>query len=251
MQLRSTDEAWADRPASIQGPYMLVAKRMELNRSVDFGKPNDASNLYTLVMLAYAEPKVRPMFWAVRGIDLCLTDTGHELQQPQDDSPDTADLNSDGESRFQFAATADGAKKLARLRLTARFVLSEKSAPIDIPNLSHARSETRTLNGWRVTFKGLTRNDERYSTGVTVYRDNHTPDEWTEQTELLHRAPPRLLDGAGKPLETGPVSLNEGPDEWTWIDDDAPAETRRLKWDFPLQTRHADVSFEFKNLPLP
>lgn len=253
--LRGGDEEWGHRPAAIEGPYMLLARRIELTRSLDLANPKDVANAYTLVLLAYAEPKLRPIYWSVRGIDQCVTDTGRAMDLPND-AFEPGDLNADSETRIQFTGPADVGKRLARLRLSARFVLSERSEPIDIPGILKVKNESRSIGGWRVLIKGVTKgDDERYAAAVTVYRDGHTPEEWSERMGLLDRTQPRILDSAGKVMESGGTSLNEGPDEWNWTDEFTPAnqsaKPAKLLWDFPLETRHADVSFEFKDLPLP
>lgn len=253
--LRSGDDEWGRRPAAIEGPYMLLARRIELNRSLDLANPRNVNNLYTLVLLAYAEPKLRPICWSVTGIEQCLTDTAHELQMPSDGF-DQGDLNADSETHIQFTGPANAGTRIARLRLRARFILSDKLQHFDLPNLLKLKNETHTIGGWRVSIKAVTKNDDgRYTAGLTVYRDHHTSDEWAERTSLLDRAQPRLLDAAGKPTESGGTSLNQGPDEWTWSDECSPTtadqKPAKLLWDFPIETRHADVTFEFKDLPLP
>lgn len=255
ISLRNGDDEWGRRPAAIEGPYMLLARRIELSRTLDLANPKDVNNIYTLVLLAYAEPKLRPIYWSIRGIDDCVTETGHVLEIPTD-AFEPGDLNADSETHLQFSGPADVGTRLAKLRLGARFVLSDKSQRIELPNILKVKNETHTVGGWRIAIKGVTKNDDdRYSAAVTVYRDNHTPEEWTERTGLLDRAQPRLLDSSGKTMESGGTSLNQGPDEWNWGDECTPANTddkpAKLVWDFPLETRHADVTFEFKNLPLP
>lgn len=253
--LRGGDEEWGRRPCAIKGPYMLLARRIELTRTLDLANPRAVTNAYSLVLLAYAEPKLRPIYWSVRGIDQCVTDTGRVMDLPND-AFEPGDLNADGETRIQFAGPADVGSRLAKLRLSARFVLSERSGPVEIGNILKVKNETQTIGGWRVMIKGVSKgDDERYAAAVSVYRDNHTPEEWSERMGLLDRAQPKLVDASGKPMESGGTSLNEGPDEWNWADeftavtsDNKPA---RLVWDFPLETRHVDVSFEFKDLPLP
>jgi hypothetical protein len=255
--LRSgTDADWGTRQASITGPYLLLAKRMELAREVDLSRPKDVTNAYTLVLLSYAEPKLKPMYWAVRSIDECVTETGQHLQSSDTENLDTGDLNSESETRFQFNGPADASRRIAKLRLSARFVLSEKSQPIEIGNVLKVKNESRTIGGWRVIIKGVTKtDDERYSAALSVFRDGRDPDDWSERMGLLSRVAPRLLDKAGKTIESSGASHNEGPDEWDWTDEFTPAnpDGRPLKlvWDFPLETRHADVLFEFKDLPLP
>jgi hypothetical protein len=255
ISLRNGDDEWGRRPAAIEGPYMLLARRIELSRTLDLANPKDVSNVYTLVLLAYAEPKLRPIYWSIRGIDDCVTETGHVLEIPTD-AFEPGDLNADSETHLQFSGPADVGTRLAKLRLGARFVLSDKSQRIELPNILKVKNETHTVGGWRISIKGVTKNDDdRYSAALTVYRDNHTPEEWTERTGLLDRAQPRLLDSSGKVMESGGTSLNQGPDEWNWGDECAPANAddkpAKLVWDFPLETRHADVTFEFKDLPLP
>lgn len=255
LSLRTGDDDWGHRPAAIEGPYMLLARRIELTRSLDLANPRKVNNAYTFVLLAYAEPKLRPIYWSVIGVDQCVTDTGRPLELPTDGFQ-PGDLNADSETHIQFTGPADVGARIAKLRLSARFVLSDKLQHVDLPNILKLKSETHTIGGWRVAIKGVTKNDdERYSAALTVYRDNHTPEEWNERTGLLDRAQPRLVDAAGKPTESGGTSLNQGPDEWNWSDECSPANAEnkpaRLIWDFPLETRHADVTFEFRDLPLP
>lgn len=255
ISLRNGDDDWGHRPAAIEGPYMLLARRIELSRTLDLANPKDVNNLYTLVLLAYAEPKLRPIYWSIRGVDDCVTETGHVLEIPTD-AFEPGDLNADSETHLQFSGPANVGTRLAKLRLSARFVLSDKSQRIELSNILKVKNETHTVGGWRISIKGVTKNDDdRYSAALTVYRDNHTPEEWTERTGLLDRAQPRLLDSSGKVMESGGTSLNQGPDEWNWGDECAPANAddkpAKLVWDFPLETRHADVTFEFKDLPLP
>jgi hypothetical protein len=253
--LRGGDDDWGHRPAAIEGPYMLLARRIELTRSLDLANPHNVNNTYTLVLLAYAEPKLRPIYWTLTGVDQSITDTGRALELPSDGF-EPGDLNADSETHIQFTGPADVGTKLTKLRLGARFILSDKTQHIELPNILKVKNETLTSGGWRIAIKGVTKNDDdRYSAALTVYRDNHTPDEWNERTGLLDRAQPRLLDSAGKTMESGGTSLNQGPDEWNWSDECSPAnpdeKPARLLWDFPLETRHADVTFEFRNLPLP
>lgn len=255
ISLRNGDDEWGRRPAAIEGPYMLLARRIELSRTLDLANPKDVSNVYTLVLLAYAEPKLRPIYWSIRGINDCITETGHAMEIPTD-AFEPGDLNADSETHMQFSAPANVGTRLAKLRLTARFVLSDKSQRMELANILKVKNETHTVGGWRILIKGVTKNDDdRYSAALTVYRDNHTPEEWTERTGLLDRTQPRLLDSSGKVIESGGTSLNQGPDEWNWGDECAPANAddkpAKLVWDFPLETRHADVIFEFKDLPLP
>jgi hypothetical protein len=255
LTLRSGDDDWGRRPAVIEGPYMLIARRIELTRTLDLANPKELANAYNMVLLAYAEPKLRPIYWSITGIDQCVTDTGHALEMPTDGF-EPGDLNADSETHLSFTGPADVGTKLAKLRINARFVLSDKSQRIDLASMLKVKNETHTVGGWRILIKGVTRNDDdRYSAALTVYRDNHTPEEWSERTGLLDRAQPRLVDAAGKVMESGGTSLNQGPDEWNWTDECTPAtpdaKPSKLLWDFPLETRHADVRFEFKDLPLP
>lgn len=255
ISLRGGDDDWGRRPAVIEGPYMLVARRIELTRTLDLANPKDLANAYNLVLLAYSEPKLRPIYWSITGINQCVTDTGRELEMPADGF-EPGDLNADSETHLQFTGPADLGTKVSKLRVNARFVLSDKSQRIDLTSILKVRNETHTVGGWRILIKGVTKNDDdRYSAALTVYRDNHTAEEWQERTGLLDRAQPRLVDSSGKMMESGGTSLNQGPDEWNWTDECAPAnpdaKPSRLLWDFPLETRHADVAFEFKDLPLP
>jgi hypothetical protein len=250
------DLDWGIRPASIIGPYMLVARRVELTRALDFARPKDVSNAYSLVLLTYAEPKLKPIYWAVKSVDECVTENGQHLQQADTDGPDIGDLNSDAETRFQFTGPTDASRRIANLRVNARFVLSEKSQPIEIGNVLKIKNESRTIGGWRLMIKGVTKtDDDRYSAALTVFRDGHNPEEWTERMGLLGRVLPRMLDKSGKALESGGTSQNEGVDEWNWTDEFTPANSdakpAKLVWDFPLETRHVDVAFEFRDLPLP
>jgi hypothetical protein len=253
--LRGGDEEWGRRPCAIKGPYMLLARRIELTRTLDLANPKAVTNAYSLVLLAYAEPKLRPIYWSVRGIDQCVTDTGRMMDLPND-AFEPGDLNADSETRLQFTGPAEVGHRLAKLRLSARFVLSERSDPVEIGGILKVKNDSQTVGGWRVLIKGVAKgDDDRYAAAVSVYRDNHTPEEWSERMGLLDRAQPRLIDASGKPMESGGMSLNEGPDEWNWTDEFTPgtpeAKPAKLVWDFPLETRHVDVSFEFKDLPLP
>lgn len=254
--LQHGDQDWAARPASITGPYMLVARRMDLNRSLDFARPKDLADSYTLSLLAYAEPKLHPVYWAVRGIDRCATETGKALELSPRDGAETGDLNCDNEVHFSFTAPPEAGTRLAKLRLAARFVLSDQTQKLEIQHVLDARNDTRVLGTWRVTIKAVTRTDDQhYSASVSVFRDNHAVEEWAERTGVLERALPRLLDASGKALDSGSTSLNAGPDEWNWTDEftcgNGQGKPATLQWDFPIVTRHADVTFEFKDLPLP
>ena len=259
VQLQGGDAQWGRRPASVRGPYMIVARRIELSRTLDFTRPADVANAYTLVLLAYAEPKLHPMYWTIRGVEQCVTEAGHGIEPAQRDPWEAGDLNSQSESRLMFTAAAPAGaadRRIARLRLAARFVLNEKSQPLEFPNLLKLKTQTQTVAGWRLSIKEIAKDDNgRYSVGVTVFRDQHDPEQWAERAGLLERSQPRVFDAAGKPLDSGGTSLSQGPDEWSWSQEVLPtnAESKpsRLKWDFPLQIRHADVTFELRDLPLP
>lgn len=142
----------------------------------------------------WGEPRVKPLSWSVDSVDECIADTGDAL------TPDrrgmgalvTGRLNTRNDTQLILRGPIEKAKQIAKLRMTATFLLEQQRESLDVPNVLTVHNATYQLGGFRVVIKDVNKMVEgRYAYELTVFRDGKSPKEWNHMHSLMN-TPGRL-----------------------------------------------------------
>jgi hypothetical protein len=254
---------WSNRPASVHGPFLVVADRLERDYKVDLSRPDELQHRFILQLTAFSDPRLLVMKNA-REVKLeeAVDERGNSLLPPpeRDFVPETSEYRPPWEWRLVARLhRPDGAgQKIARLRGSAQFLVRTGFQPWELTQIMTVQNATRMIGGCRLTIEGLTKNEE----GFTLRIRGEGPlcglsqGGMSDQFEAIRRSI-RLIDNNGRNFAVD-FAGGSGRDEWSYLftfkptpAQDATAEPSKLVWDVPTEAKFLVVPFEFSNLPLP
>ena len=197
-------------------------------------------------------------------MDECVTDTGHDMRNaaaPQQVwRPSSGGVNGPMETMFTLAAPDPAAKRIARLAITARFVLQKRTLTLDVPNVMGLKNATHFIGGFRLVIKDVNKvTDGRYAYELSLHRDNRSQADWDLFRALLDRYPCRLLDAEGNALQSTGGGASFSGDQMTKSstliteprNGVAVGEPAKLVWEFPEEIQQVTVPLVFRDVPLP
>jgi hypothetical protein len=254
---------WCNRPASVHGPFLVVADRIERDYKVDLAKPDELEHRFTLQLTAFSDPKLL-VLKNVREAKLeeAVDEHGNSLLPPPE--PEYLPESSDYRGPWEWRLSAklhhpDGAgHRIAKLRGAAQFLVRTGFETWELSQVMTVQNATRVIGGARITIEGLSRSEEGYTLrirGQGALCGLASPGLW-DQFESIRRSI-RLLDQNGRTFSVD-FAGGSGREDWSYLftfkptpAQDATAEPAKLVWDVPTEAKFMVVPFEFKDLPLP
>jgi len=251
-------------PQVVSGPFLVVATYIHANYSVDLNNPQNVNRNCNLQLMVCPEPKLRVLQGSYQAIlEEAVDDRGNSLINPAMMAAQMHGLQPGSGNIWNLSAylavKGEGARKIARLKGRARFVIQTRAEEAEVADIVNARNVTRTVGGRKFLIK-----ETRYTPNgpcqvfVTVYRPGWSPIEWSQisQTAAL-----RLADADGNSwFRTHAATTRSSNDEIdltlhfqriNWNGANAVGEPASLIIEVPLETEELTVPFEFVDLPLP
>lgn len=260
MTLQQGGSSYWNGPSVVQGPFLIVANRAHKSSSVDFSGGNTQQD-FSLSLSAFAEPKIRVIQSSYNvKVEEATDDKGNSLvsKDKQYEGMSTGqqwmwNLN----ARLTWPENGVGTK-LTRFKGSVKFLIQVKSETLDVPDILTVKDLQKTVAGRRMMIKQCKKNGEQYEVQMTFFRDGMNQNDWNAMGNPGYSL--RLLDKNGKSLNSHGWGGGGGMDKmdynWTfgrdnWGGEEKAGDPFRLVWEIPVETREVDVTFEFKDLPLP
>jgi hypothetical protein len=263
LQIDSLPTRWCNRPASVHGPFLVVADRIERDYKVDLAKPDEPEHRFRIQFTAYSDPKLLVLKNARETkLEEAVDERGNSLLPPTEEEfiPESSDYR--GPWEWKLSAKLhhpEGAgQRIAHLRGSAQFLVRTQYETWEISQVMSVQNATRVIAGTRVTIEGLSKSDEGYTLrirGQGALCGLVSPG-LADQFEAIRRSI-RLLDQNGRTFAVD-FAGGAGREDWSYLftfkptpAQDATAEPCKLIWDVPTEAKFLVVPFDFKNLPLP
>jgi len=263
-------------PAAAAGPFLVTLSRVEVNisRGRDFAgqKPMNARNNdfqsppCQLYLFAWGEPRLKPIRWFVDSIEECVTDNGAKLEPRrgwgEGGSVTGGRVNGLGETQLTLLGNLEGAKRIERLRVRARFVLQRQTQKLELGDVLTLRNSRQLVGGFPVEIVQVNKVvDGQYAYELLAKRGGKSQAEWELFKALLDHHPVRLQDAKGTALGFSGGGASYGPDEVRITNNvrceplggggKAAGEPVTLVWEFPSEVEQVSVPLEFRDVPLP
>jgi hypothetical protein len=256
-------------PSLVSGPFMVTISRIDVNlrKSVEFvgrAAMNAGNNSYAappclIYMYVNAEPRVKPVVWFVDSIDKCETDNGKELEPMHFGMGPVASgqVNSLNDIQLRFNTAPEGARSIATLRMSTRFIVERERKTLMVENILNKGKATYEVGGFHVEFQGLNHTaGEQYAYTITVRREGQDARTWQRFQALLGRFGPKFVDSNGHPLQGMGGSGRYSPDELSNSNSMRGSAGEaggpvKMVWDFPARVEEVSVPVEFRNVALP
>jgi hypothetical protein len=187
-------------------------------------------------------------------------DTGRSLLGPRDGVQQGMDVNLHGNTNvWDLNVTlqpAQGAKRLAKLKGSTKWLIQTKSETLEVPDPLKARDLVKVVAGRRFVFKDMKRMGGGYSLNVTVHSPpGHGPD-WQRRADPANL---RVFDANGRPFSRSGYNGSGSGDRYDYEirinpggrRGEEPGEPAKLTWEVTTEVREVEATFEFKDLPLP
>jgi hypothetical protein len=224
----------------------------------------------TLRVLVFAEPRMRLAGgFGTAVVQEAADDKGVRLDRPPaarqpEFAPPLLATPADGAWAFaaHLTAPAGDAVALARCKGTIRASVAQRHERLELANPLAARNTPLSAGELRATvveMKKSTHPPERYFLSVSIDLEGRSLDRGALLCSLNHGGL-KVLDAAGRAYtcRVGGISGSaqrmvvmaelSNPHDGRDAGLGPPA---KLVWDAPVETRTADIPFEFKNVPLP
>jgi hypothetical protein len=262
----------APPPLARVGPFLVAMSRIEvtLTRATDFAgrKPINirtnaaAAPACRLYLFPYCESKLNAIHWFIDSVDECVTDSGQKIEV------DSREFRGWGggrigpwsnETQLSFKVSPEG-RKLARLKMTARFILQQETQKLEVPDILTVKNSTHLLAGFRLVIAGVHKvGDSRYAYDLSIFRDAHSEAEWSLLKSLVDSHGCRLVDADGQALGGVGGGSSSGNDKlslnYTFNTDkgngNKSGEPVKLVWEIPSKTKAVIVPMEFQDIELP
>jgi hypothetical protein len=264
-------------PAAAAGAFLVTVNRVEVNlsRGRDFAgqKPMNARNNdfqnppCRLYLFAWGEPRLKPIRWSIDSVEECVTDNGKSLAArggfgPVGGSVASGRVNDRNETHVALSGDVEGAKRIQRLKLNARFVLRRATQTLEVPDILTVRNSKHLLGGFPIEIVHVNKIvDGQYGYEIVARRGSRTQADWELFKSLMDQSPCRLLDAGGKALGFRGGGGSYGPDEVRLTNTlateplggggKAAGEPVKLVWEFPSEVEQVPVALEFHDVPLP
>jgi hypothetical protein len=254
---------WSNRPASVHGPFLVVADRIERDYKVDLAKPDELHHRFTIQLTAFSDPKLLVLKNARDAkLEEAVDEHGHSLLPPleQEYIPESSDYRGPWEWKLsaKLHHPQGAGNRIAKLRGAAQFLVRTGFETWELSQVMTVQNATRVIGGVRITIEGLSKSDEGYTLrirGQGALCGLASPG-LLDQFESIRRSI-RLLDQNGRAFSVD-FAGGSGREDWSYLftfkptpAQDATAEPAKLIWDVPTEAKFMVVPFEFKDLPLP
>lgn len=263
MTLQQGSNTYWNGPSVTSGPFLIVANRLYRSNSVDLANPGIVQHDFNMSLSAFAEPKVKVVQSSYNvHVEEAVDDKGNSLVNTNR----MYDGMSSGQqwmwnltASLNYPEKEAAGKKIARFKGSVKFLVQTKSETLDVPDVLTVKNLQKTVANRRMLIKEVKKNGEQYEAQMTLYRDSMSQADWNSMQNPGYSV--RLLDKDGRALSANGWGGGGGGNEMTYTwnftrnswggDEGKVGEPHRLMWEIPLETRETNVSFEFKDLPLP
>ncbi len=261
MTLQQGSSPYWNGPSVTSGPFLIVANRIYRSNSVELSNPGNVQHDFQLTLSAFVEPKIKVVQSSYNvNVTEAVDEKGNSLV--------TANRMYDGMSSGQqwmwnmsanLNYPENAGKTITKFKGSVKFMVQTKSETLDVPDILTVKNLQKTVAHRRMLVKECKKNGDQFEVSMTIYRDGMSAADWNAIQNPGYTV--RLLDKEGRSLSAngwgGGGGGNEMSYNWTfnrntWGGDEGKVgEPHRLVWEIPLETKEQNISFEFKNLPLP
>jgi hypothetical protein len=250
-------------PSVVSGPFLIVANRIYRSNSVDLTNPGNAvQHDCNMALYAFSEPKIKVIqsSYYVQ-VEEAVDEKGNSLMS--NDRFYTS-MNSGQQWMWNLNAhlnyPENAGKKITRFKGSMKFLIQTRSDTLDVPDILTVKNLTKTVARRRMLVKQCTKqNGEQFELQMTLYRDGLSQADWDAVQNPGYSV--HLFDKDGHMLMSNGWGTNGSDREmnynWTfsknaWGPQQGKiGDPHRLVWEIPVETREMNVTFEFKDLPLP
>jgi hypothetical protein len=256
---------WAASPSVVSGPFLLMASGATRTRTLRFAQPADVEQTCELTLVAYVEPKLRPIHdsFAVH-VDRATDERGQSLLPA--DPGELADAVSftepDPGRRWEVSLDLKlppkvGKKPTATVKGVVSVMVPVKLRSIEVTDVLETHDLARRAAGRRLTVQSARRtNGGGVEVTVTLFRDELDDEQWRQFADPRDFV--RLIDDHGRPTPLASVSQSESAERQATLTlQFAPPTTGatggplKFEWQVPEEIRSVWVPFEYRDLPLP
>jgi hypothetical protein len=248
-------------PAHLSGPFMVIATGANESRSIDYGKPDAATNARTHIDVnVYVEPKLRVLAREYNPfIEEFVDDAGHSLVTPGRGAGRHLSHSRDPlfNININVPQVEGRTKRIAKLKGSIRAVLMTKSDRIEVPQITKAKGSSQSKGDWTIKVNDVTADASgAVILNVTILKNvvgaANEESEWKRNVGFDSFT---VVDEDGRPLDKQGHSMSGNGKQWDgnfqFRRGRGTGEPAKLVWEFPVEAEEVQIPFEFKDLPLP
>lgn len=257
---------WAASPSVVSGPFLLMATGATRTRTVRFAQPADVEQSCELTLVAYVEPKLRPIHDSFsvhidratdeRGQSLLPADPGELADAVSFTEPDPGrrwEVSID----LKLPPIAPGKKSTATVKGVASVMVPVKLRSIEVTDVLETHDLARRAAGRRLTVQSARRtNGGGVEVTVILFRDELDDEQWrqfADPRDFVH-----LVDDHGRATPLASVSQSESAEHQATLTlqfapsaQGATSGPLKFVWQVAEEIRPVRIPFEYRDLPLP
>ena len=239
----------------IQGPFLFVAQQVMRTQMIVLGPHAQNRSDFMVSVAAYAEPKLIVLGNASSlQVEQAIDDAGNSLVPPANELRSFfGGSNGNWNMAVRLHWPAKPGKRIKRLVASTAFTIQTRSEKLQIDNLQNAKTQTYTIGGANVVFRGCAKAGDAWELKLAI--SNNTP-----LLQQMLQTQMQVLDDQGRPLNRRMTSGQGDGATTTYTIQYASArmpgvsmvgDPVRLLWEVPTESKSIPVTFEFDDLPMP
>lgn len=271
-------------PVSLSGPFMVIANGINRSSYADLSRPQAAQRTMSVQMLAFFEPKLKVVrFGYVPDLEEATDEKGNSLLpnnpargQPVRQVMITMPRGAVSNIYATLGWPREMGEKIARLKGTLRVGIQTRSDTLDVPDVMKAGDVRKMLGSVEVTFKRLSKlNERQWQAEISIAKQGELDQKTL--SEFMSNFSARLTDeqegreyiyyggGAwqampadprGGAVRVGVVPALANPYDMKLSfyytgQDKVVGEPTRLTLELTTETQELAVPFEFRNVAVP
>lgn len=243
----------------LQGPFLVVATQISRTQ-VEMLAGGGSSNDFALQLVAYSEPKLKVLN-SDAGVHLIEAVDDHGNSLIPTDNAQRGYYGGGGNTWNLFAQLKYPEKNpgahVTRLKGSASFQVQTKSQVLEIPAVKSLRESSRMMGDMPVMFHDLKKAGTNWELRLSANPQAMGGDRWNQFNQNVQSI--KLVDDAGQELDhAGMRSSGNGQGiEYVMMyvqstqDGRHAGDPAKMLWEVPTGSRQVNVTFDFKNLPMP
>ena len=256
------NNAFARRPYTMHGPFMVVANGITRTHNVDFGDPANSAPSVQARFQVLVDPKLR-VLKGPSHLELTeITDEKGQSLIPQQLGRSRLNSPSWGTSwTWDFTVplkwTPQTGQRIASIKGAARFLIEANQERWEINNVLNAKEQTKTIGDATYTFQSLRKNGGNVEVKVVMNHPGRANAPHAMDYSMLQQSL-TLVDQQGRRWAQsgggggGGDRVEYSVSFWNQSNPNAPVgDPARLIWTIPTEFREVEVPIQFKDLPLP